>query len=130
MTRRERPLLIYDGDCGFCTASVGFVRRRVPASAEIVAFQDTDLGALGTTRERAAREVLWVDRHGRVSGGAQAAARLLMDAGGAWWPLGAVARVPPVRWIAIGLYRLIAANRHRLPGGTVTCTVPPDPRHP
>lgn len=128
MTRRERPLLVYDGDCGFCTSSVRFIRRRVPTSAEIVAFQSTDLDALGTTRERAAREVLWVDRRGHVCGGAQAAGKLLMDAGGAWWPLGALARVPPFRWIAHGLYRLIAANRHRLPGRTEACAIPVDRR--
>ncbi|GLW67029.1 hypothetical protein Arub01_52720 [Actinomadura rubrobrunea] len=124
MTRRERPVLVYDGDCGFCTASVRFVERHVPTSAQIVAFQFADLDALGTTAERAEYEVLWVDRSGRVSGGAQAIARLLMDAGGAWWPLGALLRVPPVRWIAHGVYRLVAANRHRMPGGTAACALP------
>ncbi|GAA4101390.1 DUF393 domain-containing protein [Actinomadura miaoliensis] len=124
MTRRERPVLVYDGDCGFCTTSVRFVERRVPTSARIVAFQFADLDALGTTAQRAEYEVLWVDRAGRVTGGAQAIARLLMDAGGVWWPLGAVLRVPPVRWIAHGVYRLVANNRHRMPGGTAACVLP------
>ncbi|GLZ10876.1 hypothetical protein Acsp04_11110 [Actinomadura sp. NBRC 104425] len=124
MTRRERPVLVYDGDCGFCTTSVRFIERRIPTSAQIVAFQFADLDALGTTAERAEYEVLWVDRAGRVSGGAQAIARLLMDAGGPWRPVGAVLRVPPVRWIAHGVYRLVAANRHRMPGGTAACALP------
>lgn len=123
--RRERPVLVYDGDCGFCTTSIRFVERRIPTSAEIVAFQFTDLDALGTTRERAAHEALWVDRNGHVFGGAQAAAKLLMDAGGPWWPLGAIARIPPFRWMAHGLYRLIAGNRYRMPGGTAACALPP-----
>jgi predicted DCC family thiol-disulfide oxidoreductase YuxK len=124
MTGRERPVLVYDGDCGFCTSSVRFIERRIPTAAEIVAFPFAELDALGTTAERAEYEVLWVDRSGRVTGGAQAIARLLMDAGGVWWPLGAVMRVPPLRWIAHGVYRLVANNRHRMPGGTAACMLP------
>jgi predicted DCC family thiol-disulfide oxidoreductase YuxK len=124
MLRRERPVLVYDGDCGFCTSFIGFVERHIPTSAEIVAFQSTDLDALGTTKERAAYEALWVDRSGHVYGGAQAVAKLLMDAGGPWWVLGAIARIPPFRWLAHGIYRLIAGNRYRIPGGTTACGLP------
>ncbi len=118
-----RPVLLYDGDCGFCTASARFIERRIPTGATLAAYQFADLDALGTTAERAARELLWV-HDGRISGGAQAVARLLADAGGRWRPLGLVMRVPPVRWLAAVVYRLIAANRHRLPGGTPACALP------
>jgi predicted DCC family thiol-disulfide oxidoreductase YuxK len=128
MTRRDRPILIYDGDCGFCTSSVRFAERHLPVSAEIVALQFADLDALGTTRERAAHEVLWVDRDGQVRGGAQAVAALLMDAGGMWRPLGAITQVMPFRWAAHGIYRLIARNRYRMPGGTAACALPADRR--
>jgi predicted DCC family thiol-disulfide oxidoreductase YuxK len=128
MTRRERPVLIYDGDCAFCTSCVRFAGRHLPATAEFVAFQHADLRALGTTAGRAEREVVWVGRDGAARGGAQAVAALLLDAGGRWWPLGAIARIPPFRWIAHALYRLIARNRHRLPGGTAACALPPGHR--
>ncbi|GAA0317792.1 DUF393 domain-containing protein [Actinoallomurus spadix] len=127
-----RPVLVYDGDCGICTKAVRLVgdtapsgRRwpRVPADAEVIPFQHADLAALGTTAERAEHEVLWVE-DGRVHGGAQAVARLLMRAGGFWRPLGLLTRVPPFRWAAHGLYRLIANNCHRLPGGTPACALP------
>jgi predicted DCC family thiol-disulfide oxidoreductase YuxK len=124
MLRRERPVLVYDGDCGFCTSSIRFIERHVPTSAEIVTFQSTDLDALGTTKERAAHEALWIDRSGRVYGGAQAAAKLLMEAGGLWWVLGAIARIPPFRWLVHGIYRLIAGNRYRMPGATTGCALP------
>ncbi|WP_018658031.1 thiol-disulfide oxidoreductase DCC family protein [Actinomadura flavalba] len=123
-----RPVLVFDGDCGFCTSSVGFVRRRVPTPAAIVPYQRADLAALGVPRERAARELLYVDASGRVSGAAQAVARLLVGAGGVWRPLGLLLRVPPVSWLALGVYRLVAANRGRLPGGTPACALPPDDR--
>jgi predicted DCC family thiol-disulfide oxidoreductase YuxK len=125
MTRRERPVLVYDGDCGFCTTSVRFAERHLPMKAEAVAWQFADLGALGITVEQVSYEVVWVDRFGRTYGGAQAAARLLMDSGGSWRVLGALATIRPFSWIAHGLYRLIANNRYRLPGGTPACALPP-----
>lgn len=121
-----RPILVFDGDCGFCTTSVRFIERRIPTRAEIKPFQRTDLAALGTTEERASHEVLWVAEDGSVFGGAQAVARLLIEAGGWWRPLGQLARVPPFRWPASGVYRLVSRYRHRLPGGTPACALPRD----
>lgn len=122
--RPDRPVLVYDGDCGFCSASARFIERHIPAPGAIVALQLVDLDALGTTRERAEREVLWVDRTGRVRGGAQAIAGLLRAAGGVWAAPGLLLQIPPMRWVAAGVYRWVSANRHRLPGGTPTCALP------
>jgi predicted DCC family thiol-disulfide oxidoreductase YuxK len=124
---RGQPRLIYDGDCGFCQVMVSFAGRRIHPALRAQAFQQTDLGALGLTEQRAARELLWVDPDGRVSGGAQAVARLLSDAGPPWALLGAALRVPPLSWLARVLYRLVAANRHRLPGGTPLCDLSSPP---
>lgn len=121
------PVLLYDGDCGFCTASVRFIERRIPTSAELTPYQFADLAALGTTEERASTEVLWVDGE-RVDGGAQAVARLLIDAGGVWRVLGVLLRVPPFRWPAAGVYHLVTVNRYRLPGGTPACALPASER--
>ncbi|MFA1550506.1 thiol-disulfide oxidoreductase DCC family protein [Actinomadura chokoriensis] len=128
MSGSERPVLVYDGDCGFCTSSVRFLERHVPVQATVVAFQFADLDALGTTAERAQHEVLWIDRDGRVSGGAQAIGRMMTAAGGLWRVPGTVMRVPPVSWAAHAVYRLVASNRHRMPGGTAACMLPPDRR--
>ncbi|MBB2911457.1 putative DCC family thiol-disulfide oxidoreductase YuxK [Streptosporangium becharense] len=121
-----RPVLLFDGDCGFCTASVRFAERRIGVRARVAPWQCEDLAALGTTRERAEREVLWIEG-GRVRGGAQAVAALLRAAGLPWSPLGFALRVPPLRWVAQGVYRLVAVNRHRLPGGTPACAARPGP---
>ncbi len=120
---RPRPVLVYDGDCGFCTACVRFARRRVRPDADTTAWQDADLAALGVTADRAGREVLWVTPVGAVHGGAQAVARLLLRAGGVWAPLGAVLTLPGARWIAAAVYRVVADHRGRLPGGTAACAV-------
>ncbi|MBX9426773.1 thiol-disulfide oxidoreductase DCC family protein [Streptomyces lateritius] len=120
---RSRPVLVYDGDCGFCTTSANFVERHVRPRCDIVPWQFTDLDALGITRERAAYEVVWVAPAGAVDGGARAVAKTLLSAGGVWAPLGAVLLLPGVRGVARGVYRLVATHRHRLPGGTPACAV-------
>jgi len=61
---------------------------------------------------------------GMVSGGADAVARLLRAAGSPWWVLGVLMMLPPLRWVAPPAHRPIAANRHRLPGGTPACRMP------
>ncbi|PKW05401.1 Predicted thiol-disulfide oxidoreductase YuxK, DCC family [Streptomyces sp. 1222.5] len=120
---RTQPVLVYDGDCGFCTASVAFARKWIKPRCEITAQQAAPLEALGVTRQRAEYEALWVTPEGTVHGGAQAVAGLLSSAGGGWMVVGALLRLPPMRWIAHGVYRLIADNRHRLPGGTAACAL-------
>ena len=119
------PTLVFDGDCAFCTSAVGVARRLLPDPVTVVAWQFADLAALGVTADRAQQEVLWVDADGTVSGGAAAVARLLRTAGLPWSVLGVLISVPPLRWVAPPVYRLVAANRHRLPGGTPACRVPP-----
>ena len=131
MAQVSTPTLLFDGDCAFCTRSADVARRVLPAGVDVVAWQFADLDAFGTTAERARAEVLWVDRDGVVSGGAPAVARALRAAGPPWALAGVVLSVPPVRWVAPFVYRLVAANRHRLPGGTPACRVadPAAPYH-
>lgn len=119
-----QPVLVFDGDCGFCTTSVRFAERRVRPRCEIVPWQFADLEALGTTQERAEYEVLWVTPVGTVYGGSQAVAKALLSAGRGWAVLGALLTLPPLRWAAHGVYRLVADNRHRMPGGTAACAMP------
>jgi predicted DCC family thiol-disulfide oxidoreductase YuxK len=122
-----RPVLLYDGDCGFCTSSARLIERHIPTTARLSPYQTADLDALGITPERASGEVTWADEHG-VRGGAQAIASLLVDAGGLWRPLGLLLRVPPIHWIAAGVYHVVTVNRFRLPGGTPACRLPPSER--
>ena len=118
--------LVFDGDCAFCTRCAGIARRFLPADRIVTPWQSFDLAAVGTTAERARREVLWVDRDGEVTGGAAAVSRALRAARGRWWVLrlvGVLLALPPVRWGAPAVYRLVADNRHRLPGGAAACRV-------
>jgi predicted DCC family thiol-disulfide oxidoreductase YuxK len=123
-------VLIFDGDCGFCTTSVNFARRHVPTRAVMTPWQRTDLASLGIDRTQAEAAVLWVARTGDVSAGPDAVAALLREAGGWWRPVGAALATKPARWAAWPVYRWVARNRHRFPGGTPACAVGSADRRP
>ncbi|MBB5937748.1 thiol-disulfide oxidoreductase DCC family protein [Streptomyces zagrosensis] len=120
---RTQPVLIYDGDCAFCTSAVAFTERRIRPRCEVLAWQFADLDELGTTQARAEHELLWITPTGLVYGGIGAVAKLLLNSGRGWAPLGALLNLPPLRWIGHGVYRLVANNRQRMPGGTPACAV-------
>lgn len=127
MAGAERPVFVYDGDCAFCSSCAQFINRRLPTSAEVVPWQRSDLDALGVTQEQAEAATLWIDGSGaraEVFAGPEGIARLLIDAGSYWRVCGRLLDLPPVRWLAWPTYRLIARNRHRLPGGTPACALP------
>lgn len=123
------PWLVFDGDCAFCTTSATWVSQRLHRSAgpnaRLVPWQFTDLAALGTSAERAQREALWVSTKGEVYGGAAAFAHWLQFRGGAYGVAGRIMTAPGVDRLAAAVYRLVARNRHRLPGGTPACALPP-----
>lgn len=125
-----RPLLIFDGDCGICTKLSRFVRRAVlpPSKGTVEAYQFLELEPLGLTQQQCAESLRYVDRAGRTYAAQDAVARLLL--GAAWWwrPLGAVVLLPGVHALAGVVYRWVARNRHRLPGGTAACALPRPPR--
>lgn len=113
-------MLIFDGDCAFCTSSARALGRIGP-KAGIVAWQQADLEALGITEEQAIEAVRWVGADGTVLAGHEAIAAVLASAGPVWRLVGRTLTLPGVSAIAALVYRWVADNRHRLPGGTPAC---------
>lgn len=120
--------LVYDGDCGFCTTCVATLPRLRLSAWSTVAWQHADLESLGLTQEQCEQAVQWVAADGRISSGHAAAARLLLSSALPWRPVGALMLLPPFSWLAALVYRLVADNRMRLPGGTPACALPPAER--
>jgi predicted DCC family thiol-disulfide oxidoreductase YuxK len=115
---------VYDGDCAFCTACARFVERRVPTPARVIPWQFADLAALGLTADQCERAVQWVDGPppaAAAMAGPEAIARLLRSSRSYWRLAGWVLDLPPVRALAWPVYRWVARNRHRMPGGTAAC---------
>jgi predicted DCC family thiol-disulfide oxidoreductase YuxK len=81
---RSRPsdLLIFDGTCGFCTWAVARMNAGGSEPAiRVTPYQwldDRFLAAIGTTRDRCATAVHFVDSHGMLSQGADAINALLL----------------------------------------------------
>jgi predicted DCC family thiol-disulfide oxidoreductase YuxK len=124
------PTFVYDGDCAFCTSCARFVERWIPTPARVVPWQFADLDALGLTVEQCAEAVQWVDGLTPPAAGPEAIARLLRSSRAYWRAAGWLLDRRPVRAAAWPVYRWVAANRHRLPGGTAACAVPPGPTPP
>lgn len=118
------PTLVFDGDCGFCTSSAGWVARRWRAPARVVPWQRLPAGVLdrlGLTEAQVSGAAWWVDGAGRTWRGHLAVARSLEPAGGGWAAVGRALRVPPFRWLAAAVYAVVARVRGRLPGATPAC---------
>lgn len=117
------PVLVFDGDCGFCTSATNFLQRFVDRKSRfaVVPLQFTALESLGLTQEQALESLRFVDPHGRISAGAAAVSQVLRRSGWGWRPLGWLLAVPGIRTVAELGYRFIATHRHQLPGGTPAC---------
>jgi predicted DCC family thiol-disulfide oxidoreductase YuxK len=114
------PMLIFDGDCSFCTSSARWIEQRLPDTARVEPWQRLDLNALGLTEHDVTTAAYWVDDRGKYRGH-RSIAKALTAVGGVWKPIGLVLQVPPISWVAALVYVVIAKNRARLPGGTPAC---------
>ena len=120
----RRALMIFDGDCAFCTTSANFMRRRIRPRCDIEPWQRTDIASFGLTEQDCTTAVQFVTAEGRVYSGSRAVMRMLREAPQPWPVVGAIGDAPGVAWVADRVYRWIAVNRHRLPGGTPACAMP------
>ncbi len=114
------PVLVFDGDCSFCTSAANKARAwlRLP---QVEPWQNLDLDELGLTTAECSAALQWVDRQGQVRSGHLAIASALRYRGGAWGMVGRGIALPGLNQLSAVVYRLIARNRHRLPGGTPAC---------
>ena len=121
------PLLIFDGDCAFCTSSVRFIERRIRRHPRIQSWQRSDLAGLGLTQEQCETAVQLIEGE-RVTSAHVAVARVLIYGKRGWAVLGYLLLVPGIKQIAGVVYRWVAKNRDRMPGGTAECALPQSER--
>jgi len=118
------PVLIFDGDCAFCTSSVNLGRRLIKRLPPTTPYQFADLAALGLTAEQCNLAVQYVDRDRTRYSGEDAVREVLLASGKGWWIVGRLLGLPGIHWLSGVVYRWVARNRHRLPGGTAACALP------
>jgi len=122
-----RPLLIFDGDCGFCTTSAAFARRWVDRRGryDLRPWQELDLARYGLTEADCLEAAQFVRADGSVHRAELAIAEGLRHGAAPWRPLGLLVAAPGIRRVAGTLYRWVADHRYQLPGGTPACAPPP-----
>jgi len=107
----SRPLLIYDGECGFCRVWIARWRRVTGDRVEYAPYQEVAARFPEIPPERFRRSVQLLEPDGRWSQGAEAVFRSLAsvpDRGGMLWLYRCVPGFAP---LSEACYRVVAANR-------------------
>ena len=124
------PIILFDGVCNLCNASVQFVIRHDPqARFKFAALQSATAEKLlqNCAFDRASLDSVILVEDGHVYIESDAALRIARRLGGGWSLLAGFSIVP--RPIRDAVYRLIARNRYRWFGKQESCMMPtPDLR--
>jgi predicted DCC family thiol-disulfide oxidoreductase YuxK len=106
------PVLIYDGDCGFCRYWLARVRRHVGERMEYIAFQDPQvpLRFPDLSIKRLKESVHFVASDGKVHHGARAVFEALA-LGGMKLPIRAYRWIPGGALLSEAVYRFVARRR-------------------
>jgi predicted DCC family thiol-disulfide oxidoreductase YuxK len=92
-------------------------------SATIATWQSLDLQTFDLTVDDVTTAAWWFDGEGNSYRAHAAIARAMRSCGPVISAAGFVIEKPPVRWLAAPVYRWIARNRQRMPGGTDSCAL-------
>ena len=120
----DASILIFDGDCGFCTTTANFIVKNSSANIDAKPYQWAKLADFGLTEKEAAAKVQLVS-DGKIYAGHHCMAKLLLLQPNILLKLvGALMVLPGLDSISAKVYEWIAANRQKLPGGTPDCKLP------
>ncbi len=126
----EWPVLLYDGTCGFCHATVRFILRRDRGGTLRFASLSSDFGTSLLSESADVQSVdsmVWVGpsngQRKTLAVRSAAALHIARYLGGAWRLTLVFWVVPrPIRdWV----YDFVARHRHKLMGQSDECFVPP-----
>ncbi|HEY6930927.1 MAG TPA: lipase maturation factor family protein, partial [Thermoanaerobaculia bacterium] len=113
-----RPLMIFDGDCGFCRRWIGRWEAATGGAVDYAESQQVGSRFPEIPEEAFARAVQLVLPDGEVLDGAEAVYRSLANVPRRGWLLGAYRRVPGFAAVSEVSYSIIA--RHRRAASAVT----------
>jgi predicted DCC family thiol-disulfide oxidoreductase YuxK len=118
-------LVLFDGVCNLCTASVQFIIRHDRAAIFYFAPLQSDIGreiCRSQGLDPAEVQTFVLISGGRILVRSDAAIEVVSCFGGAWWFLTVFRLVPRVArdWI----YSVVARNRYRWFGRTEACMIP------
>ena len=120
----KQQLLIFDGDCAFCTTWVQRLERWLPAFPEAQPYQWIDYEDFGLSFDDVTHYVWFVTPRRQFAGHLAFSALLRSQPRFGLRMAGWLIATPPVSWAAAVGYSLVARYRHLLPGGTPACALP------
>lgn len=121
-------VLLYDGECGFCSASIDFIVRHENEPILYFAPQQGEVGKFVLKQiygNNTQPESIVLFRREQVLIESDAALSIAILMGGFWKTLGYIGFIFP-RMIRDGVYRLFARNRHRFLKKTQCRLYPPE----
>ena len=121
----DRPIFLFDADCGVCQNGTDSIRARIDPPVDIRPFQGVAFDQWGVTPAELAEGPVFVDPQGWHVVGPPAMAHLLRRSRRPYRGLGSVMLLPGVRHLLALAGPVMYRNRHRLPGATPACAVSP-----
>lgn len=122
MVASSAPILIFDGECGFCSASAQWIASKWPRESAVTlrewqSFTERELFEFGLTLSEVKEAAWWIDGDGKRYRGHLAVAKALKASRGWESKLGVLLLVPPfVQFGAIGYPLVVRWRGHiRLP---------------
>lgn len=106
-----RPLLLFDGDCGFCRFWVARWRAATRGQVDVAPAQQEARRFPQIAKDDWKRAVQLVTPAGEVYGGAEAVFRTLAYAPERRWMLGVYRNVPGAQFVSEAAYGLVARHR-------------------
>jgi predicted DCC family thiol-disulfide oxidoreductase YuxK len=107
----EKPVMIYDGDCAFCTRWIARWKRRTGDAVDYAPAKDAAARFPEIQASDYEKAVQLVEPDGKVSQGAEAALRSLAAAGRIRWVLRMYQSVPGFAAAAEWVYGFVARHR-------------------
>lgn len=117
----DSHVLIYDGDCAFCTLWVNRLRDWLPVFPEARTSQSIQIDTYGLSQDDVEKYAWYITPRHHYAGHLAASALLRVQPRYGLRLLGGLLATWPISWIAAGVYAFVARFRHKLPGGTPTC---------
>lgn len=123
----ERPVFLFDADCGVCQDGTDAIRERIAPPVDIIGFQTTDHVSLGVSLAELQEGPVFVSPEGWHVVGPLAMAQMLRLARRPYRSVGTFMLLPGLRHLLRALGPVMYRHRDRLPGATGTCSVSPQP---
>ena len=116
--------LLYDGDCGFCTKSALFAKSRLAKDLDIITWQSVDdLKKYDLSVNDVTKRAYFIDDENKAIGGSKAIFSVGKLMKNPWRLIAKFLSLPIFSWITETVYKLVAKNRHHMPGSTQSCRI-------